>query len=382
MSSDLSEQADRALAAGDIATARSLLEEIVVDNANVENWLKLGSMCRALGDIPVALNAVERALMINPLDFTALLSRATLLEQMKHDEADEAYGRAIAQKPTGALPSQLRRMVEHAEVRGAANVARKITAYTDALKPVLATAADEEVRRITRFRDNALRITKPWHSDPTHFHYPELIEQEFHDRSHFPWIDQLEAATPTIAEECMMVMAAERAELVPYIQYAEHEPLEQWRALNHSRDWTAIHLLQNGVDIEANTRHCPKTMKFLKQLPQPGIAGCSPNAMFSLLAPEAVIPPHHGITNTRLVCHLPLTIPQGCWFRVGAQRRNWEPGVAWVFDDTIEHEAANPSTDLRIVFIFDVWHYKLSASEQKAIKLLLETDASRANLPL
>jgi aspartyl/asparaginyl beta-hydroxylase (cupin superfamily) len=382
MNSDLSAQADRAAAAGDIATARSLLEEIVAYNANLENWLKLGSMCRALGDIPAALRAVERALMISPLDFMALLSRATLLEQFKHDEADEAYGRAIAQKPAGQLPPQLSRMVEHAESRHAANMAKKTAAFTEALEPALARALDDEALRIMRFRDNALRTTMPWHSEPTHFHYPGLVEQEFHDRSHFPWVDHLEAATQTIADECKAVMAAERAELVPYIQYPEHEPLEQWRALNQSRDWTAIHLLQNGVEIQANSRHCPQTMNFLKGLPQPEIAGCSPNAMFSLLASGAVIPPHHGITNTRLVCHLPLVVPTGCWFRVGAQTRYWERGVAWIFDDTIEHEAANPSTDVRIVFIFDVWQYGLSPVEQQAVTSLLQQDAGVTGLVL
>ena len=46
-------------------------------------------------------------------------------------------------------------------------------------------------------------------------------------------------------------MAAERAELVPYIQYEDHLPLRQWRELNRNPDWTAIHLWQNG---NASTR--------------------------------------------------------------------------------------------------------------------------------
>ncbi|PPJ40549.1 aspartyl/asparaginyl beta-hydroxylase domain-containing protein, partial [Pseudoxanthomonas sp. KAs_5_3] len=83
---------------------------------------------------------------------------------------------------------------------------------------------------------------------------------------------------------------------------------------------------------------------------------CSPNAMFSLLAPGAHIPPHHGVANTRLVCHLPLIVPDGCSFRVGAETRCWRRGEAFVFDDTIEHEAANESGMLRVVLIFDLWH--------------------------
>lgn len=48
--------------------------------------------------------------------------------------------------------------------------------------------------------------------------------------------------------------------------------------------------------------------------------------------------------NTRLICHVPLIVPPGCHFRVGNDVRQWEKGKAWVFDDTIEHEAKNNST--------------------------------------
>ena len=96
--------------------------------------------------------------------------------------------------------------------------------------------------------------------------------------------------------------------------------------------------------------------------------------MFSLLAPHTVIPPHVGVNNTRLVCHLPLVVPQGCWFRVGAETRFWERGQAFIFDDTIEHEAVNPTDQLRVVFIFDVWQPDLAPVERQAITALIESD--------
>jgi aspartyl/asparaginyl beta-hydroxylase (cupin superfamily) len=112
-------------------------------------------------------------------------------------------------------------------------------------------------------------------------------------------------------------------------------------------------------------------MAVLDQLPQPRIAGASPNAMFSLLAPNTKIPPHVGINNARLVCHLPLIVPEGCWFRVGGETRLWKTGEAFLFDDTIEHEAMNPTDQLRVVFIVDVWHPDLSPVEQEAIAALI-----------
>jgi aspartyl/asparaginyl beta-hydroxylase (cupin superfamily) len=170
-------------------------------------------------------------------------------------------------------------------------------------------------------------------------------------------------------------MTAERAELVPYIQYADHEPLDQWRPLNRNPDWTAIHLWQNGRRISANARHCPQTMALLERIDQPVIGGAGPNAMFSLLAPGTAIPPHVGVNNARLVCHLPLVVPEGCWFRVGAETRHWRRGEAFVFDDTIEHEALNPSDALRVVFIFDVWHPDLAEAERAAVAAAIAAEA-------
>jgi aspartyl/asparaginyl beta-hydroxylase (cupin superfamily) len=170
------------------------------------------------------------------------------------------------------------------------------------------------------------------------------------------------------------VMAAERAELVPYVQYAEHLPLDQWRQLNNNKDWTAIHLLRNGKRVEANARLCPRTLELLEGFSQPRIEGASPNAMFSLLAPHTAIPAHVGVNNARLVCHLPLVVPEGCWFRVGAETRHWQRGQAFLFDDTIEHEAMNPTDQLRVVFIFDAWHPDLTPLEREAVAALIEAD--------
>jgi len=96
----------------------------------------------------------------------------------------------------------------------------------------------------------------------------------------------------------------------------------------------------------------------------------SPTVMFSCLEPHTTIPPHTGETNTRLIVHLPLIIPPNCLFRVGHVSREWHYGEAFVFDDSIEHEARNDSDELRAVLIFDVWNPLLSAVERDFVTAL------------
>ena len=380
-STALVDEAERAVATGDFRRAVTLLSEAAESRPeDAELWMKVAALHRATGSPQAALDAVHRALAVSPLDFTMLLMKASLLQRLGHPEAGQAWGHALAQKPHAELPPQIAAVVAEGEKQHAAWVDVREARLKSAMASAEQSADEEERKRIERFRNNALGRTKAFQSSPTHFHFPELSQREFHPRRLFAWLDELEAATETIAAELSAVMAAERAELVPYIQYDEHLPLAQWKPLNRSSDWTAIHLWRNGERVEANARHCPKTLKFLESVPQPEIRGSGPNAMFSLLAPDTAIPPHVGVNNARLVCHLPLVVPDGCWFRVGAETRYWKRGEAFVFDDTIEHEALNPTSELRVVFIFDIWHPDLSATERDAVTALIGSEGGVAAL--
>jgi aspartyl/asparaginyl beta-hydroxylase (cupin superfamily) len=371
----LEQEAEQAVASGDLRHAAALLTRAAESRPqDADLWVKVAALQRGAGNPGAALAALHRALAVSPLDFTTLLMRASLLQSTGHPEAGQAWGHALAQKPQGDLPPQIATAVAEGEKHHAAWVEAREERLKAAMAAAEQSADDEERQRIRRFRDNAVGRTKPFRSTPTHFHFPELAQREFHPRRLFPWLDELEQATETIVEELRAVMAAERTELVPYIQYDEHLPLAQWKPLNRNPDWTAIHLWRNGERVEANARHCPGTLKLLQGFPQPEVRGSGPNAMFSLLAPGTRIPAHVGVSNARLVCHLPLIVPEGCWFRVGGETRYWQRGEAFVFDDTIEHEALNPSDELRIVFIFDIWHPDLTATEREAVAALIGSE--------
>lgn len=372
-------EVDRMVAAGQLAPAAQQLEALLLEGEqSVAQWLKLAGLRRALHQPRRALDCVHRALELAPLDFMALVMRAGLLERMEDAGAGQAWAEAIAQKPDGPLPPPLTAALKAGEAFCAAWREQREQRLATAAAQATARAGEDEIWRIARFRDNILRKTRVYHSEPTHFHYPGLIEREFHPRTTTPWLSEVEAGFEAIREEMLELVRSERGEVEPYVQYEEHEALAQWRPLNRSRDWSALHLLKHGHVVDRNAAQCPRTMEILSRLPQPTVPGVSPNAMFSLLAPRTAIPPHVGVDNTRLVCHLPLVVPEGCWFRVGAETRLWREGEAFAFDDTIEHEAMNPSDSLRIVLIFDAWHPGLSEIEREAIAATIAADGRPA----
>jgi hypothetical protein len=372
-------EADALARQGQLAPAAALLEAALeAKQAHPAQWLQLAGLRRALRQPRRALDAVHQALALAPLDFMALAMRAGLLERLEDSEAGQAWDKALAQRPDGDLAPPLAQAVTAGEAVRDAWLAQREATLREAAAPALPEAGDDALLRIARFQTNILRKTKVYRSQPSHYHWPGLAEWEFYPRRRFPWLAAFEEATPAIRAELEALMRSERAELVPYLQYDEHEPLAQWRELNRSLDWTAIHLIDHGCRIDANADQCPQTMELLDLVEQPRIPGAGPTAMFSLLAPHKKIPPHSGVNNTRLLCHLPLIVPQGCWFRVGAETRAWQEGEGFVFDDTIEHEAANPSDHLRVVMIFDLWHPDLGDAEKQAIAAIVAADGAPA----
>ena len=136
--------------------------------------------------------------------------------------------------------------------------------------------------------------------------------------------------------------------------------------------WGAFNLWRGGVPVEPNATICPNTMAALSLAPIPVIPGRSPMAIFSRLTPGTHIRPHHGMLNTRLICHLPLIAPDGCALRVGSETRPWRDGRMLIFDDSFEHEAWNRGTETRIVLLFEVWRPELTIDERAALTDIFE----------
>jgi len=358
--------------AGDLDAARALLERLVeADGSDKQQWIHLALVCMAQRDEAREDESIRRALVLDPLDLLALILRAALLtRQGKRHAAARAHGAVAAvAPPLDRLAPELRPAVQEA-LAYREQYDREFGAFLDErLDPVLTGLRGEGTGRFRESLDIMLGRKRQYLPQPALFQFQGLAPVTFFERRDFPWLDALEAQTAAIRDEFLSVLAQDQG-FTPYLQYGEDQPLRQWTELNRSLRWSAFHLVEAGRVNRDNAERCPRTMAALAGAPQPHQPGRTPVAMFSMLKPRTRIPPHCGVSNVRLVTHLPLVVPPGCGFRVGNDVRAWEEGRAWVFDDTIEHEAWNDSDQMRAIFMFDIWHPHLTGPERVLVSAM------------
>jgi hypothetical protein len=364
-----------ALLRKDAAKARAYLERAaVVSPRNPVIPLNLSFVWRLAGDGAREIAALDAALAIDPYFFPALLSKGAYLERIgKTRLAARVYKDALTIAPPDAdTPGQLRQAVERARAIVADNV-KSLEAYLNSrLAPVMdAAGSPGELARFRECRDAMTGAGRIYTQRPTLLHFPQLPAIQYYDNKQFPQLGALEAAAPVIREELINLLKEDSEGFKPYVNHPAGTPLNQWADLNFSPRWSALFLWKDGERIAENCARCPRTAALLEKADMAQTPGYAPTAFFSLLEPRTHIPPHTGVTNTRLVVHLPLIVPEGCRFRVGNDVRDWQQDEAWVFDDTIEHEAWNDSDRTRVILIFDVWNPYMTPAERSLISPLL-----------
>ncbi len=358
-----------ALRAGDAAVAiAAFMRATTADPDAGPLWRNLAHAHRLAGDAEGERAALNRALSLDRLDFAAQLRLAQL-----HQRQGEETQALMAWNAVEQLAAQLPALSSEVAAELASG-----QAYCDGLRGKLALAAEAaltldkgrdetEERRVRAFVDQALGRRRVYHNQCAGVFYPFLPEDEYFDRRHFPWLDELEAATPAIQAELRGLLDAPGDLIRPYVRFEEGTPDNEWSPLDGSLDWSACFLWEYGEPHRAVVERCPQTAAVLERLPLARIPGRAPNAFFSVLRPQSKIPPHTGVTNTRAIIHLALEVPPGCGFRVGNETREWVEGKAFAFDDSIEHEAWNNSDQRRAVLIIDSWNPHLSPREQDAV---------------
>ncbi len=371
---ELLRRAAEALARRDPSQALQLLDQADAFGRSHNATLNRALALRLMGDFRGSLAVLDEALDMEPYDFVALLAKAAMLEKVSGERAaTPVYRNALKiAPPRDRCPPALVAQIEHAD----AVVRRQADELCDYMK-----SAVEDLRgsvdpvALDRF-DEGLEIyagvkTAP-KQEPLLLNYPRLPAIPFYDRALFPWLPTLEAATPVIQRELTALLEQSFDDFAPYIAYPKGAPVNQWGELNHSRKWTSLWLWRDGTRQDSVCERCPETAALLASLPMADQEGFAPTAVFSALQPHTHIPPHTGSSNVRLLVHLPLILPGPARFRVGNTVRDWKMGEAWVFDDTIEHEAWNDADQMRVILIFDVWNPFLSDGEKTLITAMMQ----------
>ena len=358
---------------GNSAKARELYERALRYDGNSKVlWVNLATACRSLGDMAGEATSLEKALALEPRYVPALVHKGNLLERQGNAKGAALVFQAALDSiaPGTPIPPNLQRALNHAQevVNGNARALEEFLERELAQTRQLHTG--EDLHRYDACRDIVLGKRRAYTSQPKYTHFPYLPSIEFFPRKDFPWLDILEAATEDIAAEALGALRSAPGDFSPYVNSPAGTPLDEWASLNRSMNWSVYSLWLDGEALPANQAVCPKTSAVLAQLPMCDVPGHAPGAYFSVLKPHTRLPPHTGTTNTRSIVHLPLVIPEGCRFRVGSDVRAWEKGKAWVFDDTIEHDAWNDSDEIRIILIFDIWNPLLTSAERDLVRAM------------
>lgn len=351
---------------------------IAADPKSPELWMNLARAWRDQGHDEAERQALEGALAIDQRHFMALVRLAELFERAgDRARAAERWSGVLA---LAALmderPPALEAMLDHAQEIVAAEREGFAAAVETGLAEARTGLDRSQRRRFDACIDHVLGRRQIYANHCAGMHFPFLPADEFFERSHFPWLERIEAKTDVIRAELEAMLAGEEAPLRPYVAMEPGTPANKWSPLDHKLDWGAIHLWKDGRRDEAVCERVPETAAAVEALPLSDLPGRTPTVFFSLLRPGTHLPAHTGVSNVRTIIHLPLIVPPGCAFRVGGETREWEVGRAWAFDDTIEHEAWNRSDRVRAILIFDVWNPYITEVERDLLRRFYTVAAS------
>lgn len=359
------EQAADLLKAGDAVGARDLLvarqaERGISDQRGA--WL-LAQAYRRLDDVQGEISAIHIILAEAPRDLAALLAMGEAFARSKDDRAAASWFHlALAQAEVTPPQPRLIPLLQQAH----AYCAKAQQRFTDHLMAEIVSVdvAGQGSPALTQAIKLLTGASQIYLQQPTMFYYPGLPQRCFYERSEFSWVAEVEAASAALRDE-FQALAANEGAFAPYVERSHSRPAPN-NPLLDDESWGAAYLWRGGNITELGLQ-APATMAALNATDMPVITGRSPMALYSRLRPGTHIAPHHGLLNTRLICHLPLVAPDGCALRVGHETRAWQFGEMLIFDDSIEHEAWNRGQSDRTVLLFEVWRPEIPLADRRIL---------------
>lgn len=360
---------------GQFHHARELLERAVATSPkHATSHHHLGRAAELLGDLETARKSYEQSLLLSSEIPAARLHLAALLETTgDHRAALVQYSRVLSDMQrqgkwlnTATTPPALVPLVARA-----AQVVRegRKALYFRLIEPLADTFGRSELNRVVQMLHIYLGDEIPEYPEerqkPTFLYFPGLPTTRYLDRALFPWLEEFEVQTAAIeAELHALLQVGASGERVFGSVEVERQNL---RGSGGAPSWTGHYLYRHGVRREENCAASPETSRALDALPLSRVADHAPEVLFSVFTSGTHLLPHRGVTNTRVVAHLPLIVPPDCALSVAGEQHVWRKGRVVVFDDTFDHEAWNRSGEIRVVLIFDIWNPHLTEVERHAV---------------
>jgi len=368
-----------ALRDGDIDNALTLLKRAAaVEGGQALSYLHLGRAHAAAFELDAAEASYLAALTREPRLHIARLQLAELHEKRGDiARAVMTFARALNDAQSegrwlnaATTPAALLGAVDHAQrfVRE-----KRIAGFAEIMAPFVKQYGASAMRRVEQAIRIHLHLEQGVSTDPrqkpTFLFFPGLPATPYLDKGLILEIEDLEARTNDIRAELLALLpSATGRERVFHTGELEEANL---RGLDTPPSWNGYYFFRHGERRADNCAACPVTAAALDELPLARVPGHGPEVLFSVFSPGTHLLPHCGVTNTRVVGHLPLMIPDDCALRVGGEDHHWREGEVVVFDDTYEHEAWNRSDRTRVVMIFDLWNPFLSQAERAALSALV-----------
>ncbi|MEP6938364.1 MAG: aspartyl/asparaginyl beta-hydroxylase domain-containing protein [Rudaea sp.] len=371
----------QAVNAGRFDEALTMLEHAVTrDPDNLMLLKNLGVAYADAARLVPAEQTLSRAITLDAGFFIARLHLGGVLEELgrEHDSLVQYFAAVTQAQTQGRWLSEastapaMRQLVLHAMNRIDAG---RQKLFSDLLAPLVAAHGAAALARVKACVDVYLAGVAPQYVDPRQqprfLYFPGLPTSAFFDRALFPWYAQLESNVDVIRAEMQAVLADTHG-IEPFLIFESPEQASGYLAGEGAApSWDAFFFYRHGERNDANCARCPHTAALIDALPLVRIREHAPEICFSFLTPGTHILPHRGVTNTRLVTHLPLVVPDDCAIVVGGESRVWREGECFTFDDTFEHEAWNRGTSTRAVMLIDCWNPHLSAVEREAVALVI-----------
>lgn len=201
---------------------------------------------------------------------------------------------------------------------------------------------------------------------------PGLRSGGFLDPASHPLVPRLLEAYADMRQEFHLALAGGEG-IQPFMDVGPDRRLDEYVSGPAGASWDALFFFRHGRRYHDNHTRFPLTSAVLDSLDLCRIDGQAPEICFSILQPHTRIEPHHGVTNARVVIHIPFVVPTGCFLELtGVGRHHWREGEPLVFDDTFEHAAENPADTPRGILLMDAWHPELTPPERAAFRAIIE----------